>query len=185
MPLTLTVPNGSFFDEGRNRFFKVKGCELTLEHSLLSVSKWERELCIPFLTSKEKTREQTLHYIKCMTLTQSVNPLVYETLTDVDFLKISNYIQHPATATTIKAGPKENSDSVITAEIMYGWLVALQIPFDPCQKWHLNSMIMLVRVVDLNNKPKKKMAQRDLNELYRETNAKRRAEAAAKRGETV
>jgi hypothetical protein len=182
MPLTITIPEVEYYDEGRNRFFLVKACVLQLEHSLLSVSKWESNWQIPFFSKEDKTPEQTIDYVRYMTLTQSVDPFVYQNLTNENLSLVEAYIRAPMTATTIKEdGPRNNTD-VITNEVIYSWMALLAIPFS-CEKWHLNRLLTLIKVANINNQPKKKKTQAQLAADYRAINELRRAEAA-KRGQT-
>lgn len=148
--LTVTIPQSEQWDERNQEFVYVKEQTLSLEHSLVSISKWEAKWNIPFLTKDEKTREQLLDYIKCMTLTQNVRPEIYNVIPDIVIKQVEEYIKAPMTATTV---PKSNdvSREVITSELIYYWMIALGIPFE-CQKWHLNRLLMLVSVCNFKNK---------------------------------
>ena len=163
--LEITVPACELWDEAKQEFIYTQQQTLQLEHSLVSLSKWESKWCKPFLTKKEKTYEETIDYIKCMTLTKNVKPEVYIGLSNENIQAINKYIEAPMTATTFsdtKTGRAGGgSGELITAELVYYWMIALQIPFE-CQKWHLNKLLTLVKVCNIKNQPPKKMGRRAL-----------------------
>lgn len=172
--LKIRIPYTELWDEAREEFLYVKEQTLTLEHSLVSISKWEARWQKPFIFSKRKTIEETLDYVQCMTLTQNVHPLVYRCLTDQHLAEIDAYIEAPMTATWFsekKSGPKNSQQ--VTSELIYYWMVSYQIPFE-CQKWHLNRLLILIRVCNEENKPKKKKSQREIMKSNAELNAARR-----------
>lgn len=157
--LQITIPATEMWDGRKNEFVYTKEQTLQLEHSLVSLSKWESKWCKPFLSQKNKTYEESIDYIKCMTLTQNVKDEVYTRLTKANMDEIEKYIAAPMTATTFTEKSRGKSSSeVITSELVYYWMVALQIPFE-CQKWHLNRLLTLVRVCNVKNEPTKKMSQ--------------------------
>lgn len=173
--LRLVVPiSPEGWDEQKEEFVEARTQVLQLEHSLISLSKWESKWCKPFLSTVQKTDEEVLDYIKDMTLTQSVNPDVYAHLTAENFKEIDRYINAPMTATTFsedKTG-KRNRE-IVTAELIYYWMIALNIPFE-CQKWHLNRLLTLIRVCNIKNQPPKKMGKRNTASRYAQLNAARR-----------
>ncbi len=169
--LTLVVPETELFDEVRNEFIFVKEQKLTLEHSLLSLSKWESKWHKPFLSKKEKTREEILDYLRCMTI-NSVDEGVYACLTPKMIERVDAYIGDSMTATTF-SDKKRPSHETITAELIYYWMVALNIPFE-CQKWHLNRLLTLVEVCSIKNQPPKKMSPRAIMQRNAALNASRR-----------
>ena len=180
--LTIKIPPCDIFDEKTSKFITIKGATLQLEHSLVSVSKWESKWHKVFLDSDtHKTSEETIDYIKCMTLTQNVDPMVYYAIPSSEMNKINEYIDNPMTATTfneenikkMSIGQTKNNEKM-TSELIYYWMVAAQIPFE-CQKWHLNRLITLIRICGLKNQSPKKMSKKDLNAKYRAANAARRA----------
>ena len=174
--LQIIVPIGpEEWDDENQEFVAPPTKALQLEHSLISLSKWESKWCKPFLSDKEKSDEEILDYIKYMTLTQNVDPDVYNHLTPANYRSIHNYINAPMTATTFSEdkSSKRNRE-VITAEIIYYWMIALNIPFDPCQDWHLNRLLTLVRVCNIKNQPPKKRSRRDTASRYAAMNAARR-----------
>lgn len=172
--LQVTIPASEYFDEKTGEFNSIRETTLQLEHSLVSVSKWESKWCKPFLGPNEKTVEECIDYVRCMTITQHVDPTVYQFLTQKNFQEINAYIEAPMTATTFSEREnKRFSREVVTAEIIYYWMVALNIPFE-CQKWHLNKLIALVRVCNIKNTPQKKMSRREVTERNRALNEARR-----------
>lgn len=172
--LTITTPATEVFDEKTQTFFTVKEQTLVLEHSLVSLSKWESKWCKPFLTQDEKTLEETIDYIKCMTITQNVDPSVYNFLNHSNIQEINQYIQNPMTATTFNDdNQKGRGKEIVTSELIYYWMIALNIPME-CQKWHLNRLLTLVRVCNVKNAPPKKMGKRDIASKYASLNAARR-----------
>lgn len=178
--LQLRFPDTELYDEQSEKFVKIKGQTIQLEHSLVSISKWESRWKKPFLSRDGHTREETIDYIKCMTITQNVNPIMYELLTSEQILQVNKYIDDPMTATTItKQEGKGAVSRVITSEEIYYAMVAYQIPFE-CQRWHFNRLMMLIRVCDEKNKPKKKMRKGDIARRNRSLNAARRARLGTK-----
>lgn len=175
MPITVNVPGREFFDPETNEFVEVKPTVLTLEHSLLSITKWESKWHKPYLSKIEKTREETIDYIRCMSLTPNIDPLVYKSLTDENVKLIISYIEDPMTATTFSKREKKASREVVTNELIYYWMTALNIPFDPCQKWHLSRLLTLIEVCSIKNSPPKKMSNKDVMKRNRALNAQRRA----------
>jgi hypothetical protein len=172
--LRITIPEQSLWDPANEEFLYTKEQTITLEHSLLSISKWESKWNVSFLSSSQKlTNEQLTDYIRCMTLTQNVDPLIYNCLTNENLKAINDYIAAPMTATTITRQKKGPSREKITSELIYYWMVALQIPFE-CQKWHINRLLTLIEVCNIKNAPPKKMGKRDLMARNKSLNAARR-----------
>ena len=172
--LRITIPAAELFDESRQEFIYTKERTLQLEHSLVSISKWESKWHKAFLTDKEKTKEETIDYVRCMTLTQNVDPEVYNYLTNKNLEEINNYIAEPMTATVIaedKSG--KNNRDVITSELIYYWMIASNIPPE-YQKWHLNRLLMLIRVCGVKNSPPKKRSRREIMSQNQAINAARR-----------
>jgi len=172
--LQITIPAVEQWDERKQEFVTTKEQTLQLEHSLVSLSKWESKWCKAFLTKQEKTFEETLDYIKCMTITQNVNPEVYNYLTNKNIDEINKYIEAPMTATyflddkTVKTSREQ-----ITAELIYYWMIALNIPFE-CQKWHLNRLLTLIKVCNIKNQPPKKRSRKEIMSINAALNAARR-----------
>ena len=179
--LELVIPAVEYWDEVNEEFVtKEKEQVLELEHSLISISKWESKWNKPFLTKDEKTVEETIDYIRCMTLTKNVDPSVYSRLTNEHIKQVIEYIDAPMTATTFNEhGPQKINREIITSELIYYWMVALQIPFE-CQKWHLNRLLTLVRVCNIKNRPAKKMSRGEIMRNNAALNAARRKQFNSK-----
>lgn len=159
--LKITIPAIELYDEATNEFVYTKATTLQLEHSLVSLSKWESKWKKPFLGKGEKTIEETIDYIKCMTITQNVSNDTYTCIPDNVIKQVKEYIEDDMTATTFSNEKKTTNREIITAEIIYYWMISLNIPFDPCQKWHLNRLLTLVNVCSLKNSPPKKMGKKE------------------------
>lgn len=171
--LTVVIPAGEYFNELTQEFVNTKECTLQLEHSLVSLSKWEAEKAKPFLSKTEKTVQETYDYVRCMTLTQNVDPNVYSFIPPDVLEKIRQYIEAPMTATTFYEPPQPKTNrETITAEVIYYWMVTANIPFE-CQKWHLNRLFALIRVCNIKNNPKK-MSQKEALSRQRRLNAERK-----------
>ncbi len=173
--LTITIPATDLFDETNNLFVRTKDQTLQLEHSLVSLSKWESKWLKPFLSKEQKTTEETLDYVKCMTITQNVGDLVYALITQTTMDEITAYIDAPMTATTFRKNTSHNINrEVITSEIIYYWMVTFNIPFE-CQKWHLNRLLTFINVCNVKQQPAKKMSKKDLLARNRALNESRKA----------
>lgn len=179
--LQITIPlSPEGWDEEKQEFVEPKVQVLQLEHSLVSISKWESKWNKPFLASKELTNEETLDYIKCMTITQNVNPEIYNHITKQNVDQVTEYIGAPMTATTFREEKsRKGGREIVTSELIYYWMVALQIPFE-CQKWHLNRLLTLIRVCNIKNEPPKKMSKRELMSRNSKLNAARRQQLNTK-----
>lgn len=172
--LKIIVPEGEIFDENTQEFLYTKETTLQLEHSLLSLSKWESKWHKAYLSNNNKTQEEIIDYIRCMTITPNVDPLVYRCLTNENIKKIVEYIEDPMTATTFSNLNKEpKSNEIYTSELIYYSMVAANVPFE-CQKWHLNRLLTLLRVCSIKNQPPKKVSKNELASRNRSLNAARR-----------
>lgn len=165
--LTITIPERETWSEEKNMFIVIPKQKLQLEHSLLSVSKWESKWHVPFLndnkrTKVEKTQEMVIDYIRCMTITKDVDPMVYYNMTSENVEQIQAYINDPMTATTFVERPDgkkyQNSGNFTTAEILYYEMFELGIPLE-FEKRHLNKLLAQIRVCgekrEQQNNPKK------------------------------
>lgn len=179
--LHIEVPISSeYWDEQKQEFVVPKTQSLQLEHSLISLSKWESNWCKPFLSKDVKTYEETLDYIKCMTLTQNVKPDVYTHITRDNIKQINDYIEAPMTATTFSEDRTgKHSREIVTSELIYYWMIALQIPPEYA-KWHLNRLLTLIRVCNIKNSPAKKMSRQDIMSRNAQLNAARRKQLNSK-----
>lgn len=175
--LKITVPAcAEQYDEVNNRFIRsTKEQTLSLEHSLASISKWEAKWHKPYLGKEPKTMEESIDYVRCMTLTQNVDSNVYTALAAMPQIlaQVSAYIDESMTATTFPKSNKPPSREIITSEIIYYWMVSYNIPFE-CQKWHLSRLLTLINVCNVKNAPQKKMSRRELMARNRSLNAARR-----------
>ena len=179
--LILKVPASEQWDENNQCFIYGDDYTLQLEHSLISLSKWEAKWKKPFISKGNLSNEEILDYIKCMTITQNVPEDVYLRLTLDNYTEVRKYIEDPMTATwfsnTEKKGKINNEQ--ITAELIYYWMIALQIPFE-CQKWHLNRLLTLVRICGIKNSPPKKQSKGEIMRNNAALNAARRARLNSK-----
>lgn len=171
--LKITIPDQEFYDENLEKFIKIPGRTVVMEHSLVSISKWESKWCKPFLSDKDKTLEETRDYAKCMTLTQNVPDSFYESLTAIQYGEINEYIGSNRTATTVSknASLTGGKNQIVTSEVIYGWMVAFNIPME-CQKWHLSRLMMLIEVCNAQQNPKK-MGKKEAAKKYSDLNAQR------------
>lgn len=174
--LTIVVPGVEMFDEQSQEFVTNGDVTLELEHSLISLSKWESMYEKPFLGDDNKTAEEVLGYIKLMTLTPNVPDEVFEKLSNANVLAINNYIESKMTATWFSEAPSApKSRDVITAELIYYWMIIFNIPFE-CEKWHLNRLFTLIRVCNIKQAKPKKMSRAEIAARNRELNAQRKAQ---------
>lgn len=173
--LKITIPAVEMWDEAKQEFLYSKEQTLTLEHSLVSVSKWESKWCKPYFSDEEQSFEETIDYIRCMTITQNVDPNIYYNLTGDNVSEIGKYINSPMTATTFSNVEPNNKlkGELITSELLYYYMVALRIPFE-CEKWHINRLITLIRVCSIKNQPPKKMSKSEVMRRNAALNAERR-----------
>lgn len=172
--LTIIVPGVEFFDEEKQEFVNTEDVILELEHSLVSLSKWESTFEKPFLSDEKKSTEETLGYIKAMVLTPDVPSDVFERITSSNFEAVSKYIDSKMTATWFNEQPNQRkSKEIITAEIIYYWMTALNVPSE-YQFWHLNKLLALIKVINLKSTPAKKMPKRDMIAQRRALNEARR-----------
>lgn len=172
--LVIKVQTDECFDEVTNEFVYTT-FDLRLEHSLVSLSKWESKYEKPFL-GEDKSSEELFYYIKCMTINEEVPDSVYMCMSDYNIQQINTYINAKMTATWFSELETEKpSREIITAELLYYMMIALNIPFE-CQHWHIKRLLTLIKVCNLKNTPKKKMNMKELAQRNRALNAQRRAQ---------
>jgi hypothetical protein len=171
--LKIIIPAVEQYDEVKEEFITSKAVELQVEHSLVSMSKWESKWCEPFLSSNDHSKEKTVDYIRCMTITQNVNPEIYLGIGSSIIEQINEYIALPMTATTVRDLGQKKSRMIVTSEVIYSWMIALTIPFE-CQKWHLNRLLTLIKVCNAQNSPPRKMSRKEIMARNSELNAARR-----------
>jgi len=172
--LKIIIPSIELFDEKTNIFFSSKQYELQLEHSLVSLSKWESKWKKPFLTKENRTSEEVVDYIRSMTITQNVDQEMYNFIKQEEIDKIMDYIDDPMTATTFLTIKQKASSEIITSELIYYWMIAFQINWE-AQKWHLNRLLTLIKVCDLKNQSPKKKNRKEIIEQNKALNAARKA----------
>jgi len=175
--LTITVPLPESFDEATNTFI-TNGYELDLEHSLVSLSKWESRYEKPFLSKEEKTVEETLFYIReCMLLTKNPPEEIFQEFSKDNYTQIQQYINAKRTATWFNE-PKDRPgpQQILTSGVIYGLMVALRIPFEPTQNWHLSELLTLIKVCNEQSKPPKKMGRGEAARQQAALNAQRQAQ---------
>ena len=171
--LYITIPKGEYFDEEKEEFINIGPWTLQLEHSLVSVSKWEAKHQKAFLGRQEKTEEELIDYIRCMTINKVSDNSVYNYLSVENYYEINEYINNKMSATTISNVNKAPSRDIITSEVIYYWMVSFQIPFE-CQKWHLNRLLTLIEVCNVKNNPPKKIPKSELFSRNRALNEARK-----------
>lgn len=175
--LHIEVEGKEFYNEETNEFVQVKSKALTMEHSLLSIAKWESKWKKPYLTEENnKTPEELLDYIRCMTITQNVDPMIYASLSQKNIQQIKDYIDDPHTATVITSfAPPARKKRIVTSELVYCWMIMYNIPTE-YEKWHFNRLMTLIRVCGIeNNHNGKKMKRTDIARQNAELNRARRA----------
>lgn len=176
--LSLTIPDTEFYNEDTNEFFTVKGRTLSLEHSLISISKWESKYCKPFISGEPKSIDETLYYIECMTIDKNVDPRLYLCITDELVEKVNAYIDAPMTATKFYDFRKDRSPErqpPMTSERIYFLMTQANVPVE-FEKWHINRLIALLRMIQIETDPNaKKMRGRELLAYNAAENARRKA----------
>ena len=177
--LKITIPGREMFNDKTQEFISTKTYNIQLEHSLVSISKWESKWNKPFLSKEEKSVNETLDYIRCMTITQNIDQNVYEGLTEKNIKEINAYIDLPMTATTFSNNKGSLNKEVVTSELIYYWMTSLSIPME-CQRWHLNRLLTLIRDCNVKNQPNQKMSKRELVQRNASLNAARRAKMNSK-----
>lgn len=173
--LEITIPKVEFFDEETNTFKNYEAHKIVLEHSLVSLSKWESKWEIPFLDNKPKTTEQMVDYIRMMTISSEIPPEIYYNLSEENVDAVGEYIHSKQTATWFnESGNSKGPREVITSEVIYYWMVNWSIPFE-CQHWHLNRLLTLIKVCGEKNQPEKKLSKSDIAARNRRLNEERKA----------
>ena len=177
--LVLKIPEQEYFNQKTGEFTTVKACTLKLEHSLISISKWESKWKKPFLTEAEKTPEEFYDYIRCMTTNQDVPPEVYALLGRKNIQKIQEYIMDPATATVVvdRRQGRGRMNETPTSELIYYWMVSNGIPFE-CEKWRLNRLLTLIRVCAVKGNPQQ-MSKAEIYAMNKMLNTTRRSRSGS------
>ena len=186
--LEIIVKASEQWDEDKQEFYTLqKDTVLKLEHSLLSISKWESKWHTNFIGNEKLTLEQSIDYVRCMTVTPKVNPKIYSVITKENLSEIAEYIKNPMTATVVKQAPdgvrrygKFHSDNLTSEEIYY-YMIEFGVPFE-CEKWHLNRLLTLLKVCSVKQMQAngKKMPSGQLAKQYAQLNSMRRAARGTK-----
>lgn len=178
--LVIEVPLKEGFNEKTREFVITDSFKLEMQHSLATLSKWESFFEKPFLGKEEKTTEETLWYIQTMTLTPNVPPEIFYKLSEENVADISSYLDAKMTATTFhEATNQKHSREIITAELIYYWMISLNIWLE-CENWHLNRLLALIRVCNIKNAPQKKMPKSEMLAQRRALNEQRRAQIGSR-----
>lgn len=172
--LTLTIADMEYYNEEKSEFVSIKERTIDLEHSLVSLSKWESKWCKPFLGKEPKTDKEVRDYVRCMIMNRNIPENIHHGFSKEQIKEINDYIDHKMTATTFSdLTIASKSFEIVTSELIYYWMVSLNIPFE-CQKWHLNRLLTLIRVCSIKNAPPKKMGKSALINRNRALNEARR-----------
>lgn len=174
MPLPITLQSSELYDSHSGEFISIKEKTIVLEHSLLSISKWEATWHKPFFSPNKKTEEEFRDYLRCMTLTPNVEPKDYYGLSANQLETITKYMEDEQTGTTFHNQDRRKSREVMTNEVIYYLMSEFGIPFEPCQKWHINHLMSLINVCAIKSQPGKKMPMGDMLKQRRSLNSMRR-----------
>lgn len=178
--LEITIPGIECWDESKEEFITIKEQKLRLEHSLVSISKWESKWHKPFYSNVSKTTEEAIDYIRCMTLTKNVDPNVYNLLSEENIDQINSYIEDAMTAKKFyDNGKSRTNNDVITSELIYYWMISLNIPVE-FEKWHINRLLTLIRVFNEKNQPEKKLSRSEIINRNKALNKARREKLNSK-----
>ncbi len=175
MPLTINIPERELFDNKTQEFFYTNPETIVLEHSLISISKWEAKWHVSYFLKEKKTIEQVYSYIQCMCIKGNSSMEVLCNLTDENLLEIMDYIDNPMTATTVREDDKpKKEDNFLTSEVIYSFMVGYSIPIE-CEKWHINRLLTLIKVLNEQNKEPKKKSEAELIRDYKKINERNKA----------
>lgn len=179
--LEITIPENEFYDNKTNTFIQTKETTLKLEHSLLSISKWESKWCKPFYGDEKKGVNEIRDYVRCMTLTQNVAECVYSAIPMQELKKIEKYLEEKQTATVFYDSGSKNIASnhtkrkIVTSEEIYYMMICYEIPFS-CEKWNINRLLALIEICAIKSDPKSnKMSKKDIYRNNAALNAARKA----------
>lgn len=179
--LSIDIPETELFDEENDKFIHVRAQKLTLEHSLISISKWETKHCKAFLTKENKTSEEILDYIQCMIIKPPNDENVIKAFTSKEINEVVDYINSKKTATTVTffEKKKNQTEKVITSELIYYWMFSAGISIE-CEKWPIDRLFALIKIFSAKNTPKQKGSNREYQSMVTNLNAQRRAELNSK-----
>ena len=180
MSITITVPKTELWDPIKEEFINIKEQTLVMEHSLLSVDKWESKWRKPYLSSDDKSALEVIDYLRCMTITKNVDPNVYFAIPEKELRRINEYITNPMTATTFNdRNERRGRREIITSEIIYWQMTQLNIPME-WEKRHLNKLLTLIRVAAIKSQAPKQMTKADIAKQNRALNAARRKRSGSR-----
>ena len=180
MPITIHIPSTELWDPVKEEFIQIKEQNIVMEHSLLSVDKWESKWKKSYLSSENKTALETLDYLRCMTITKNVSPYVYYAIPAEEINRINTYISDPMTATTFSDKEERGRKrDIITSEILYWQMTQLSIPME-WEKRHLNKLLTLIRVAAIKSQVPKQMSKADIAKQNRALNAARRKRSGSR-----
>lgn len=176
MSIKIHIPATELWDPLKEEFITVKDQTILMEHSLLSVDKWESKWKKPYLSSDDKTPIEVIDYLRCMTITKDVSPYAYYAIPSDELKRIEAYIKDPMTATTIRdtRDVRGRKREIITSEIIYWQMTQLNIPME-WERRHLNKLLTLIQVGAIKSQPPKNMSKKDIAKQNRSLNAARRA----------
>ncbi len=176
--LIVDVAGCELFDESTSEFITVRPCKLHLEHSLISLSKWESKWRKPYLDDRTpRTLPEFIDYVRCMTVNSGVDPNTYRALSRKNISEIQTYINDKQTATWFSKAQSKSGVThgrIITSELIYYWMIAYNIPAD-YRKWHLSRLLTLIEVCNAENAPKNSMSRSEMANQRRALNAQRKA----------
>ena len=164
MPCKIYIPAQDLWDESRGEFISIKEHKLTLEHSLVSLTKYESNWHTPFLSPEEKTQEQVMDYIRCMVMGDDYDDNFIYALTPQDLKKIETYIATDQTASTIpeeKNNTEPKSNELMTSELIYYYLGQIQCLTPTIENWHLSRTLTLIRIASWKQKPEKELNKKE------------------------
>lgn len=168
------VPSCELFDDETETFIQRPEYVLRLEHSLLSISKWESNWKKPFLSKDRKLTDiEFLDYIQCMSVYEPIPSEVLLSLDGETILAINNYINESRTATWFSNDDEKPSSRVVTSELIYHWMIQANIPIE-CETWHFSRLLTLIRVIGEETATKKKPTQAELAAKHARLNKARR-----------
>lgn len=171
--LRIIVPGGELFNEETNEFTEFDPVVLDLEHSLVSLSKWESKFQKPFLVGGEKSSEEVLGYVEAMVLTLDFPKEALTRLSNANLSEINDYIDSSQSATTFSDKASNSRGEIVTSELIYYWMIGFNIPIE-CENWHLNRLFALLKICSIKNSKEKKMSPQALAERNRKLNEERR-----------
>lgn len=174
MPISIYVQGTELWDSNSQMFCSSKPQTLILEHSLISISKWESKYHKMFLETKDKTGVELLDYIKCMTINGNVPDMTYYALSEKNLRDILDYMDDSMTASSVFDPPRKSRSEPVSSELIYYWMIQYGIPFE-CEKWHINRLLMLIKICTRKNASMTKADKAAMDQRRAAINAQRKA----------